>query len=149
MSPESRNKRQKWLDRLVEDKFRSSDDWDFLAKDVPIEREKYDVSGYDIITLDLQNRRIMVEVIGYKPQMQEFLTSAVSELEETYGYLIGENNPVSDFDEDFPDYISGKVAWSDEDAWIMDTTEFEQVSQTMFGYDILDADYERIKSGSM
>ena len=137
------------MDRLVEDKFRSYDDWDFLAKDVPIEREEYGVSGYDIVTLDLQNRRIMVEVIGYNPQMQEFLTSAVSELEETYGYLIGENNPVSDFDEDFPDYISGNVAWSDEDAWIMDTTEFEQVSQTMFGYDILDADYERIKSGSM
>lgn len=149
MNPESRNKRQKWLDRLVEDKFRSSGDWDFLARDVPIEREEYEISGYDLVSLDLQNRRIMVEVIGYDPQMQEFLTSAVSDLEETYGYLIGENDPVSDFDEDFPDSISGRVAWSDEDSWIMDTTEFERLSQTMFGYDVLDAGYERMKPDSM
>lgn len=149
MSSEQPNIRQKWLDRLVEDKFRSSGDWDFLARDVPVKKGDYDVSRYDVVSLDLQNRRIKVEVIGYKPQMQEFLTSAVSELDNTYSYLIGQNNPVSGFDGGFPDPIHGRVAWNEEDSWVTDTTEFDEVSQAIFGYDILEADYERIGVDSL
>lgn len=131
-------------DQLVIDRIESWGEWDFLARDVPVEKEGFEVF-YDVITLDMENRRIQADIIGYNNAVERNIQHAVEALENDYGYLVPHLSSEDVFESDFPPpEVGGAVYWTETDSWKLDTSEFEALSDNLFGYDILSRDYGRI-----
>ncbi len=137
---------QKIRDELAANKISSWGEWNFLAKGVPVEKDSVERTEYDVLAVDLENRRIQADIIGYDSQVQELMQEAVSSLENQYGYLTPRvsNRMVQEDDFD-PEVLEGEVYWTDEDDWMLRTSEFDSVSREVFGYDILSRNYDRIR----
>ena len=147
MAPRGRDDRtvkQMVMDQLVLDRLETWGEWDFLARDVPVERDGFDTS-YDVLTVDMENRRIQVDIIGYDNLVKESIKEALEGLENDYGYIAPNMTSEDVFSNDFPPrQVEGDLYWQDGDAWKIDTSEFDDLCDNLFGYDILSRDYERI-----
>lgn len=144
---DERTLREKIRDELAANKIDSWGEWNFLAKGVPVERETAgDGLTYDVLAVDLENRRIQADTIGYNSRVQEMVQEAVSNLENQYGYLTPRvsNRMVQEDDFD-PEVLEGELYWADEEEWMLGTSEFESVSREVFGYDVFSKGYDRIR----
>ena len=131
-------------DQLVLDRMESWGEWDFLAKDVPVEKDDIQAS-YDVLTIDLDNRRIQADVIGYDNVLERVVHDAVEAMENDYGYIVPHLASENIFGGDFPpQQVKGNLYWTEEDSWKLETSEFDSLSDNLFGYDILSRDYQRI-----
>lgn len=131
-------------DQLVLDRMETWGEWDFLARDVPVEKDDLEAS-YDVLTIDLDNRRIQADIIGYDSQVKDLIHQAVEGLENDYGYLVSNLTSDDFFGRDFPpEKVEGSLYWIEEDRWKLDTTEFGDLTDNLFGYDVLSRDYEKI-----
>ena len=141
---DDRNVKQMIMDQLVLDRLETWGEWDFLVRDVPVEKEGLDTS-YDVLTIDMENRRIQADVIGYDRTVEESIQNAVKGLENEYGYIVPHLTSEDVFSNDFPPLqVEGDFYWRDTDSWKLDTSEFDALCDNLFGYDILSRDYERI-----
>ena len=144
---DDRGLREKIRDELASNKISSWGEWNFLAKGVPAERETAgDSLEYDVLAVDLENRRIQADIIGYDSRVQDLMQEAVSNLENQYGYLTPRvSNRMVQEDGFDPEVLEGELYWTDEDDWMLRTSEFDSVSREVFGYDILSRNYDRIR----
>ena len=142
--PDDRTVNDMVRDQLVIDRIESWGEWDFLARNALIERDDFD-SFYDVITVDLENRRIQADIIGYDNDIERHIQQAVDGLENEYGYMIPHLASEDAFGSDFPPKkIEGDLYWIENDEWKLQTSEFKDLSDNLFGYDILSRDYQRI-----
>lgn len=142
---DDRDVRQMMIDELVRDRLNTWAEWDFLAKDVPVEKNNFQDEVYDVLTVDLENRRIQADIIGYSNKMSELVHEAVGSLDKEYGYAVPSVSQRMTFQEDFPsESFEGRIFWDEADEWKLETTEFQNVSQALFGYDVLEQGYSQI-----
>lgn len=145
---DNRNVRQMIRDELTCNKIESWGEWNFLAKGMPVEKEGYEQDlVYDLVAVDLENRRIQADIIGYDSRINELMRESVGNLENDYGYLTPNVSGRMAYERGFhPPELEGSVFWEDDEAWMLRTSEFESVSNEIFGYDVLSRDYERIQA---
>lgn len=146
---DERGIREMIMDELACNKIDSWGEWNFLAKGVPVERQGYEDLEYDLLVVDLENRRIQADTVGYSTWVQGLVGEAVENLENEYGYLTSSVSTKMAQEEGFEPARLGEegnpqVFWSEDEEWMLRTSEFESVSQELFGYDILSQGYDRI-----
>ncbi|MFB6242271.1 MAG: hypothetical protein ABEJ36_05745 [Candidatus Nanosalina sp.] len=150
---EDRNVQQMVRDELACNKIESWGEWNFLAKDVPVDKQGYEDLSYDILVVDLENRRIQADTFGYPTRVSDLVSEAVDNLENQYGYLTPSVSVEMAHDDDFYSPRLGdpgepQVFWSDDEEWMLRTSEFDSVSRELFGYDVLSRGYDRIDAES-
>ncbi len=122
-------------DEITLDRIQSWGEWNFLAKDVPVELEDFPEASYDVVTVDLENRRIQADIIGYDADVKEILQRTVNELDNEYGYIAPNISGRVRRGDDFPPKpVDGRTFWIDEEAWMLETSEFQEVTDKLFGY---------------
>ena len=132
-------------DELACDRIESWGEWNFMAKGVPVEKESYEGLEYDVVSVDLENRRIQADIIGYDQELKDVVQDAVRGLENEYGYLVSNVSDRMTAEENFPPKnLDGEVFWEEDEAWMLNTSEFQTVSEGLFGYDVLSRGYEQI-----
>lgn len=132
-------------DELACNRIESWGEWSFMAKGVPVEKENYEGLEYDVVSIDLENRRIQADIIGYDQSLKNLVHEAVGGLEKEYGYTAPNVSRRMKSEKDFPpDNLEGEVFWQEDEAWMLRTSEFQNVSEGLFGYDILSRGYDRI-----
>jgi hypothetical protein len=146
---DDRNVRQMVRDELACNKIDTWEEWNFLAKDVPVEKEGYEDLNYDILVVDLENRRIQADTLGYPTRIGDLVSEAVGNLENRYGYMTPTVSVKMAHDDDFDSPNLGEpgepqVFWEEEEEWMLRTSEFDSVSDELFGYDVLSRGYDRI-----
>ena len=135
-------------DELACNRIESWGEWNFMAKGVPVEKEDYEGLEYDVVSIDLENRRIQADIVGYDQGLKNVVRDAVGGLENEYGYLAPNVSNRVTAEEDFsPENLDGEVFWEEDEAWMIRTSEFQAVSEGLFGYDILSRGYDRIEAG--
>jgi hypothetical protein len=146
---DDRTVRQMVRDELVCNKIDTWEEWNFLAKDAPVDKEGYEDLNYDILVVDLENRRVQADTFGYPTRVSDLVGEAVESLENQYGYLTPSVSVNMAHDDDFDSPRLGEpgepqVFWEQDDEWMLRTSEFDSVSHELFGYDVLSRGYDRI-----
>lgn len=122
-------------DEITMDRIQSWGEWNFLAKGVPVGHEEFPEASYDVVTVDLENRRIHADIIGYDSDIKEILHRTVNELENEYGYMAPNvSTSVAGREEFPPPSLEGNTYWTEDEAWMLETQEFQDVADSLFGY---------------